>query len=53
MAFDATVVAPRRGPGALVVLPAESATILGTRARVPVLATFNRLSMIKSGKTHS
>ncbi len=39
--FDATVVTPPRGAGALVVLPEESAAILGTRARVPVRATFN------------
>ena len=32
---------PPRGPGALVVLPEPSATIFGTRARVPVRATFN------------
>jgi len=39
--FDATIVRPRRGPGALVVLPEESATIFDTRARVPVRAAFN------------
>jgi len=41
VAFDATVVTPTRGPGALVVLPLEAAAIFGTRARVPVRATFN------------
>ena len=39
--FDATVVSPPCGSGALVVLPDTWATILGTRARVPVRATFN------------
>lgn len=41
VAFDATVMTPTRGPGAHVVLPGEAATIFGTRARVPVRATFN------------
>ncbi len=41
MTFDATVVTPPRGPGALVVLPEEAATIFATRKMVPVRATFN------------
>jgi hypothetical protein len=41
IAFDANIVPPPRGQGALVVLPDDSATIFGTRARVPVRATFN------------
>jgi hypothetical protein len=44
MTFDVTVVTPRRGPGALVVLPDEAATVFGTRARVGVRATFNGVS---------
>jgi hypothetical protein len=39
--FDATIVPPPRGVGALVVLPVAAATVFGTRARVPVRATFN------------
>jgi hypothetical protein len=39
--FDATIVAPPRGQGALVVMPEETVTIFGTRARVPVRATFD------------
>jgi len=39
--FDARIVSPSRGSGALVVLPDTSATIFGTRARVPVRATCN------------
>jgi hypothetical protein len=41
LSFDATIVAPPRGQGALVVLPDHAATIFGTRARIPVRATFN------------
>ncbi len=41
IAFDATIETPPRGPGAMVVLPEGSTTIFGTRARVPVRATFN------------
>lgn len=39
--FDATIVVPPRGLGALVVLPDDAAVIFGTRARIPVRATFN------------
>ena len=41
MAFDVVIVTPPRGQGALVVLPEASTTTFGTRARVPVRATFN------------
>ncbi len=44
LAFDAVVVTPERGPGALVVLPERAAAVLGWRARVPVRATFNGVS---------
>jgi hypothetical protein len=39
--FDATIIPPPRGLGALVVLPSDTAAIFGTRSRVPVRATFN------------
>jgi hypothetical protein len=41
IAFDGKIVPPPRGQGALVVLPDDAAVIFGTRARVPVRATFN------------
>ena len=40
MAFEAPIEAGRRG-GAFVRLPADAAEIFGTRARFPVLVTFN------------
>jgi hypothetical protein len=41
IAFDAQIVPSPRGHGALVVLPDNSTKIFGTRATVPVRATFN------------
>jgi hypothetical protein len=41
MAFEVAIVAPSRGQGALVVLPDDADVMFGTRARIPVRATFN------------